>query len=132
MPKAIAATSNPRPSATSQVFQAARFPNIEPILVPFPFDAAQRLFGFRIPFPAGRGEAFTSSTPQLLLCSTSATHRDVHESGAPPTPNPKAMNKYIAEFIGTFFLVLTVGCTIIPGAAGVIAPLAIGASLLGL
>ena len=32
------------------------------------------------------------------------------------------MNKYIAEFIGTFFLVLTVGCTIIPSAAGVIAP----------
>src|ERR1700751_4284614 len=40
------------------------------------------------------------------------------------------MNKYIAEFIGTFFLVLTVGCTVIPGAAGVIAPLAIGASLM--
>jgi aquaporin Z len=42
----------------------------------------------------------------------------------------KAMNKYIAEFIGTFFLVLTVGCTVIPGAAGVIAPLAIGAALM--
>src|ERR1700739_3808835 len=40
------------------------------------------------------------------------------------------MNKYFAEFIGTFFLVLTVGCTVIPGAAGVIAPLAIGASLM--
>ena len=40
------------------------------------------------------------------------------------------MNKYIAEFIGTFFLVLTVGCTIIPAAAGVIAPLAIGAALM--
>src|SRR6266576_5145480 len=40
------------------------------------------------------------------------------------------MNKYIAEFIGTFVLVLTVGCTVIPGAAGVIAPLAIGASLM--
>jgi aquaporin Z len=36
----------------------------------------------------------------------------------------------IAEFIGTFFLVLTVGCTVIPGAAGVIAPLAIGAVLM--
>src|SRR4029077_3058139 len=45
-------------------------------------------------------------------------------------PSTKAMNKYIAEFIGTFFLVLTVGCTVIPGAAGVIAPLAIGASLM--
>lgn len=40
------------------------------------------------------------------------------------------MNKYIAEFIGTFFLVLTVGCTIIPGAAGVVPPLAIGAALM--
>jgi aquaporin Z len=40
------------------------------------------------------------------------------------------MKKYIAEFIGTFFLVLTVGCTVIPGAAGVIPPLAIGAALM--
>ena len=40
------------------------------------------------------------------------------------------MKKYIAEFIGTFFLVLTIGCTVIPGAAGVIAPLAIGAALM--
>lgn len=40
------------------------------------------------------------------------------------------MNKYLTELIGTFFLVLTVGCTVIPGAAGVIAPLAIGATLM--
>jgi aquaporin Z len=40
------------------------------------------------------------------------------------------MRKYIAEFIGTFFLVLTVGCTVIPGAAGVIPALAIGAALM--
>jgi len=40
------------------------------------------------------------------------------------------MRKYIAEFIGTFFLVLTVGCTVIPGTAGVIPPLAIGAALM--
>jgi len=40
------------------------------------------------------------------------------------------MKKYIAEFIGTFFLVLTIGCTVIPGAAGVIPPLAIGAALM--
>lgn len=38
--------------------------------------------------------------------------------------------KYLTEFIGTFFLVLTIGCTVIPGAAGVIAPLAIGAALM--
>lgn len=40
------------------------------------------------------------------------------------------MNKYIAEFIGTFFLVLTIGCTVIGGGTGVIAPLAIGAGLM--
>jgi len=40
------------------------------------------------------------------------------------------MRKYIAEFIGTFFLVLTIGCTVIPGAPGVIPPLAIGAALM--
>jgi aquaporin Z len=40
------------------------------------------------------------------------------------------MNKYIAEFIGTFFLVLTIGCTGIGADAGVIAPLAIGAALM--
>lgn len=40
------------------------------------------------------------------------------------------MKKCMAEFIGTFFLVLTVGCTVIPSAAGVIPPLAIGAALM--
>src|SRR5260221_5034795 len=40
------------------------------------------------------------------------------------------MNKYITEFIGTFFLELTIGCTVIPGNAGVIPPLAIGAALM--
>ena len=40
------------------------------------------------------------------------------------------MHKYVAEFIGTFFLVLTIGCTVIPGSAGVIPPLAIGAALM--
>jgi len=40
------------------------------------------------------------------------------------------MRKYIAEFIGTFFLVLTIGCTVIPGSPGVIPPLAIGAVLM--
>jgi aquaporin Z len=40
------------------------------------------------------------------------------------------MNKYIAEFIGTFFLILTIGCTGIGAGAGVIAPLAIGAALM--
>lgn len=40
------------------------------------------------------------------------------------------MNKYIAEFLGTFFLVLTIGCTVIGAGATVIAPLAIGAALM--
>lgn len=40
------------------------------------------------------------------------------------------MNKYIVELIGTFFLVLTVGCTVIAGAGGVIPPLAIGSALM--
>jgi aquaporin Z len=40
------------------------------------------------------------------------------------------MNRYLTEFIGTFFLVLTIGCTVIPGAASVIPPLAIGAALM--
>ncbi len=39
------------------------------------------------------------------------------------------MEKYFTELIGTFFLVLTVGCTVIGGGPGVIAPLAIGTVL---
>src|SRR3954467_3258335 len=40
------------------------------------------------------------------------------------------MNKYICEFIGTFFLVFVVGNTVINGGEGVIPPLAIGATLM--
>src|ERR1700745_4128145 len=40
------------------------------------------------------------------------------------------MKKYLAEFIGTFFLVLTVGCTVIGHGAGPLAPLAIGSALM--
>jgi aquaporin Z len=40
------------------------------------------------------------------------------------------MNKYIAEFIGTFFLVLTIGCTVIGNGAGALTPLAIGSALM--
>ncbi len=38
------------------------------------------------------------------------------------------MAKYIVEFIGTFFLVFTVGCTVLGGSP--LAPLAIGSSLM--
>jgi aquaporin Z len=40
------------------------------------------------------------------------------------------MNKYIVEFIGTFFLVLTVGMAVIEPGAGIIAPIAIGSALM--
>jgi aquaporin Z len=41
------------------------------------------------------------------------------------------MKKYLAEFIGTFFLVLTIGmCVIEPGGAGNLAPIAIGTALM--
>jgi aquaporin Z len=40
------------------------------------------------------------------------------------------VNKYIVEFVGTFFLVLTIGCTVVGGGSGVIPPLAIGATLM--
>ena len=40
------------------------------------------------------------------------------------------MKKYLVELIGTFFLVFTVGSTVVPPGAGPLAPLAIGASLM--
>jgi len=39
------------------------------------------------------------------------------------------MRKLVVEFIGTFFLVLTVGCTVLPPASD-LAPLAIGSALM--
>ncbi|HMF74558.1 MAG TPA: aquaporin [Bryobacteraceae bacterium] len=42
-----------------------------------------------------------------------------------------SLNKYVVEFIGTFFLVTTIGSTVIkPGDAGNFAPIAIGAVLM--
>jgi aquaporin Z len=40
------------------------------------------------------------------------------------------MKKYVMEFIGTFFLVFTIGCTVIGNGAGALAPLAIGSALM--
>jgi aquaporin Z len=40
------------------------------------------------------------------------------------------MNKYITELIGTFFLVLTIGCSVLAGGPHVNPPLAIGAVLM--
>src|SRR5215467_11589418 len=42
------------------------------------------------------------------------------------------MSNYAAEFVGTFFLVLTIGCTGIATGPGVIAPLAIGSVLMAM
>lgn len=42
------------------------------------------------------------------------------------------MKKYLTELIGTFFLVLLIGCTVVGGAPGVIPPLAIGAGLMAI
>ena len=42
------------------------------------------------------------------------------------------MRRYAVEFIGTFFLVLTIGCTGLAAAPGVIAPLAIGGVLMAM
>jgi aquaporin Z len=40
------------------------------------------------------------------------------------------MKKYLVEFIGTFFLVLTIGMTVVAPGAGALAPIAIGAALM--
>jgi aquaporin Z len=40
------------------------------------------------------------------------------------------MNKYLVEFIGTFFLVLTIGFAVLEPGTGAMAPLAIGAALM--
>jgi aquaporin Z len=40
------------------------------------------------------------------------------------------MNKYLTEFIGMFFFVLTVGCAVIGNSIGSLAPLAIGSVLM--
>ena len=40
------------------------------------------------------------------------------------------MGKYVVEFVGTFFLVLTIGMTVIEPGAGPLAPLAIGSALM--
>ena len=47
-----------------------------------------------------------------------------------PAAPPYPMRKYLVEFIGTFFLVFTVGMTVVAPDAGKFAPLAIGAALM--
>ncbi len=40
------------------------------------------------------------------------------------------MNRYVMELIGAFFLVFTIGCTVIGNGAGALAPVAIGSVLM--
>lgn len=40
------------------------------------------------------------------------------------------MKKYVVEFIGTLFFVLTIGFTVLEPGAGAMAPLAIGSALM--
>jgi aquaporin Z len=42
------------------------------------------------------------------------------------------MKKYLVEFIGTFFLVLTIGLAVLEPGAGAMAPVAIGCALMGM
>ncbi len=58
--------------------------------------------------------------------------RDKLRPPRPPCPSepPPPHEKYLVEFIGTFFLVFTVGSTVIAPGIGALAPLAIGASLM--
>ena len=42
------------------------------------------------------------------------------------------MKKYVVEFIGTFFLVLTVGSVVVPPGAGALAPLPVGLVLMAM
>ena len=49
--------------------------------------------------------------------------------GLNPAAPTHSMKKYLVEFIGTFFLVFTIGTTVIAPGAGAMAPLAIGSVL---
>src|SRR3954464_7474686 len=47
-----------------------------------------------------------------------------------PATHSPPMKKYLVEFIGTFFLVFTIGMTVMAPGAGNLAPLAIGCALM--
>jgi aquaporin Z len=51
---------------------------------------------------------------------------------APTSGKERRLTKYATEMIGTFVLVLTIGCTVLAGRTGVIAPLAIGSALMAM
>ncbi|MFH1067906.1 MAG: aquaporin [bacterium] len=65
---------------------------------------------------------------ELKTVVTGHQHRDKRLENRRAVERNK-MNKYITEAIGTFFLVLVIGLTVV-GGANVLAPLAIGATLM--
>jgi aquaporin Z len=66
-------------------------------------------------------------TSSLERTDTPRTEAD-HRAQARPAAPPQAARKYAVELIGTFFLVFTVGVSVIAGSA--LAPLAIGGVLM--
>jgi len=64
--------------------------------------------------------------PRRVITDCPARTRLVAESRAGAT----VTNRYLVEFLGTFFLVLTVGLVVQNGSAGQAAPLAIGSALM--
>src|SRR3954469_20642679 len=64
--------------------------------------------------------------------STRIMPRAVCASRPNRRPRTLTMRKYVTEFIGTFFLVFTIGMTVVghTPASGVIPPLAIGSALM--
>jgi aquaporin Z len=67
-------------------------------------------------------------TTSLGNIDTPERTRADHRVQARPAAPPRAVRKYAVELIGTFFLVFTVGVSVIAGSA--LAPLAIGAVLM--
>ena len=82
------------------------------------------------PFDPTPGGSFrVASSADLSAASVDPANSAIDRIG---TYSEGKMHKYLTEFIGTFFLVLTIGCTGIAAAPGVIAPLAIGAVLMAM
>ena len=77
--------------------------------------------------PAPKVSASTCRATSTARCRATADARTARqEIGA----RISRMAKYLTEFIGTFFLVSTIGYTVIAPGAGDLAPLAIGATLM--
>src|SRR4249920_703468 len=81
---------------------------------------------FQLTSPQNPDELFTSHAGKESRLSFAAGAVDW--ALVNPAVGPLVMNKYLVEFIGTFFLVFTVGLAVRQGAA--LAPIAIGSVLM--